>query len=79
VQKEIEIAAALDTRRKEGYILSCQEWVEAARSEVDIAGGVSSQLLKLFISDADTKSATTPAITSAIHIPREITALQSDS
>jgi hypothetical protein len=78
VRKEAEIATALEMGRKEGYILGCQERLEAARQVVDIQGGTSCQLLTLFISDADTTSTAVPPITSAICVPHEITALQSD-
>jgi len=74
IQKEAEIAAALETGRKEGYILGCQERLEAARQVVDIAGSTSRQLS--FTGGADTKST---AIASAICTPRDITALHSDS
>ena len=40
VQKEAEIAAALETGRKEGYILGRQERLEAARQVVDITGTI---------------------------------------
>ena len=60
VQKEAEIAAALETWKKEGYTLGCQERVEAARQVVDIAG---------------TESTTIPLTALAIHILCEITVL----
>src|SRR5882762_5694577 len=76
IQKEAEIAATLETGRKEGYILGCQERLEAARQVVDIAGSMSCQLSTSFTGGTDTKST---AIASAIRTPRDITALHSDS
>jgi hypothetical protein len=79
MQKEAEIATALETGRKEGYILGCQERLEAVRQVVNIAGSTSRQLSTLFTGDADTKSTAVPPIASAIRTPRDITALHSDS
>src|SRR5882762_3140953 len=76
IQKEVEIAAALEMGRKEGYILGCQERLEAVRQVVDIAGSTSCQLSTSFTGDTDTKSTT---IASAICTPRDLTALHPDS
>jgi hypothetical protein len=76
IQKEAEIAAALEMGRKEGYILGCQERLEAVRQVVDITGSTSRQLSTSFTGGTDTKST---AIASAICTPRDITALHSDS
>jgi hypothetical protein len=81
VQKEVEIAATLETGKKEGYILGCQERLETARQVVDITGDVSCQLSMTFTGDANTntKSTTILLIASAICTPHEVTTLQSSS
>ena len=79
LQKEVDIAAALEMGRKEGYILGCQEKVEAARQAVDVADAdTSRQLPATFTTDPVTGSTTILPIAPA-NIPREIPALQSSS
>ena len=74
VQKEAEIAAALEMGRKEGYHLGCQERLEAARKvQVEVA--------ETDTSNRDT--VTTPIavlpIVPVIRAPREMSILHSGS
>ena len=78
VQKEAEITTTLETGRKEGYILGCQEQLEAVRQVVDIGGGASHQLSTSFTSNANTTSNPILPIPSSVRKPHKITILQLD-
>jgi hypothetical protein len=81
VQKDVEIATALETVKKEGYILGCQERLETARQVVNIMGGMLRQLSMTFTgyANTNTESTTVLPIASAIHILCEVDMLQSSS
>ena len=79
-RREAEIAAALESGRKEGYIKGCQERLEAVRQAVDVTGAdASRQLPAAFPTDSVTGSTTSLPSASASYIPREITVLRSSS
>jgi hypothetical protein len=79
-QREVEITAALESGRKEGYIKGCQERLEAARQVVDVTGAdTSHQLSATITTDPVTRSTTILPSASASYIPHKITALQSSS
>ena len=76
VQKNVEIAAALETGKKEGYILGCQKRLDVARQAVDIAGDTSHRTSATF---TNTKTPDGPALVLSIaqltHMPRDMSAL----
>ena len=73
VQKEAEIAAALETGRKEGYHLGRQERLEAVKKQVEIAEMDTSNC------DAVTRPVTVLLTTPVICAPRKMSALCSGS
>jgi hypothetical protein len=77
-QREVEITAALELGRKEGYFKGCQERLEAVRQAVDVTGAdMSHQLPATVTTDPVTGSTTILPSASASYIPRKITVLQS--
>ena len=73
VQKEAEIAAALETGRKEGYRLGRQERLEAVKKQVEIAETDMSNC------DTVTRPVTVLLTMPVIRAPREMSALCSGS
>jgi flagellar biosynthesis/type III secretory pathway protein FliH len=74
-QREAEIAAALESGRKEGHIKGCQERLEAVRQAVDVTGAdTSRQLPATFTTNPVTGSITILPSASASYILHEISA-----
>ena len=73
MQKEAEIAATLETGRKEGYHLGHQKRLEAVKKQVEI--------VEMDTSNCDTVTRPTTVLLTApvIHAPREMSALHSGS
>jgi hypothetical protein len=80
VQRKLEVAAALETGREEGYTRGCQERLEVIRKQLeDVADADTSRRTSVTSENANTSNSPIPVLSVAqsIHVSRDILILRS--